>query len=52
MLDGVRRVRLMFDTASLPPVRSSAGTERHRRDQVRACGVEELGSPAESMATV
>jgi hypothetical protein len=31
MLDGVRRVRLMLDTAGLPPVRSSARSERHRR---------------------
>jgi len=30
MLDGVRRIRLMLDTAGLPPVRSSARTERHR----------------------
>src|ERR1019366_6890228 len=28
MLDGVRRVRLMLHTAGLPPVRSSARTER------------------------
>src|SRR5487761_1067698 len=44
MLDGLRRVRLMLDTADLPPVRSSARTERHRRDQVRACGVERGGT--------
>jgi len=30
MLDGLRRVRLMLDTADLPPVRSSARTERDR----------------------
>src|SRR5579863_4919429 len=44
MLDDVRRVRLMLDTAGLPPVRSFARTERHRRDQVRACGVERGGT--------
>jgi hypothetical protein len=44
MLDGVRRVGLMLDIVGLPAVRSSARTERHRTDQVRACGVERDGT--------
>ena len=49
MLDGVRRVRLMLDTARLPPVRSSARTERYRMAEVRAAELKVVEQRATSV---